>query len=78
MSGRASGSMQQYSQALPDGVNSVTGTLGSEVIAAGEGVEPLFLVSGIPRGVQTLLGLLSATHDCHRCAHRFNPVTLKT
>ena len=68
--GRASGSMQQYSQALPDGVNSVTGTLGSEVIAAGEGVEPLFLVSGIPRGVQTLLGLLSAAHEfCHRCPH---------
>lgn len=53
--------MQQYRQALPDGVNSVTGTLGSEVIAAGEGVEPLFLVSGIPRGVQTLLGLLSVS-----------------
>ena len=71
--------MQQYSQALPDGVNSVTGTLGSEVIAAGEGVEPLFLVSGIPRGVQTLLGLLSATHEfCHRCPHCFNPATLKT
>ena len=70
MSGRASGSMQQYSQALPDGVNSVTGTLGSEVIAAGEGVEPLFLVSGIPRGVQTLLGLASAAHEfCHRCPH---------
>jgi hypothetical protein len=56
--------MQQ--QALPDGVNSVT-TLGSEVIAAGEGVEPLSLVSGIPRGVQTLLGLASAAHEfCHR------------
>jgi hypothetical protein len=68
--------MQQYSQALPDGVNSVSGTLGREVIAPGEGVEPLFLVSGIPRGVQTLLGLLSATR--HRCAYRFNPVTLKT
>ena len=39
-------------------VNSVTGTLDSEVIAAGEGVEPLLLVSGIPRGVQALLGLL--------------------
>jgi hypothetical protein len=49
---------------------SVTGTLGSEVIAAGEGVEPLFLVSGIPRGVQTLIGLLSAAHEfCHRCPH---------
>jgi hypothetical protein len=40
------------------------------VIAAGEGVEPLFLVAGIPRGVQTLLGLLSAAHEfCHRCPH---------
>ena len=39
----APGSMQQYSQALPDGVNSVTGTLCGAVITAGEGVEPLFL-----------------------------------
>jgi hypothetical protein len=54
--------MQQYS--------SVTGTFGSEVIAAGEGVEPLFPISGIPRGVKTLLGLASAAHEfCHRCRH---------
>ena len=44
-----------------------------------EVVEESLFVSGIPRGVQVPLGLLSAAHEfCHRRPHCFNPATLKT